>query len=347
MATMKAVQYVTFGAGAEVREVEKPSPGPGEVLLRVTAAGACHSDAFIMGMPAGPDNPYRLPLTLGHEGAGIVEELGQGIKNVQVGEAVLVFGPQGCGRCHACASGNENNCEKFMDAPGINHDGAMAEYMIVKDVRHLVPLGDLDPVASASLTDAGLTPYHAIKPAVARLVPGTTAVVIGVGGLGHVGVQILRAMTTARIVALDVSDDKLAFAREVGAHEAFLSDASAVDHVLELTGGRGATAVFDFVGAQPTLDLAHKLVGVMGEVVIVGVAPGSIPVGYLTMKFDTSVRVVNWGTRAELMEVVELARAGAIGIHTQEFSLDEGPQIYELMHEGKLKGRAVINPARG
>ncbi|WP_306307001.1 NAD(P)-dependent alcohol dehydrogenase [Kribbia dieselivorans] len=337
MATMKAVQYVTFGAGAEVREVEKPTPGPGEVLLKVTAAGACHSDQFIMGMPAGPENPYRLPLTLGHEGAGIVEALGPGTKNVEVGEAVLVFGPQGCGRCHACAAGNENNCENFMDAPGINHHGAMAEYMIVKDVRHLVPLGDLDPIASASLTDAGLTPYHAIKPAVTRLIPGTTAVVIGVGGLGHVGVQILKAMTSTRIVALDVSADKLAFAREVGADEAFISDEGAIAQVRALTGGRGADVVFDFVGAQPTLDLAHALVAVMGEVVIVGVAQGSIPVGYLTMKFDTSVRVVNWGTRAELMEVVELARRGAVAIHTEEFTLDQATEIYERMHAGTLR----------
>jgi alcohol dehydrogenase, propanol-preferring len=344
MTTMKAVQYAEFGKGAEVREIAVPEPGPGEVRLKVTAAGACHSDAFVMGAPEGA---YTLPLTLGHEGAGVVDKLGPGTKGVEVGESVLVFGPQGCGRCHACAEGKENNCENFMDAPGLMHDGAMAEYQIVKDARHLVPLGDLDPISSASLTDAALTPYHAIKPSVARLVPGTTTVVIGVGGLGHVGVQILRALTGTRIVALDVSEEKLDFAKQNGAHEAFLSNADAVEKVAELTNGRGADAVFDFVGAQPTLDLAHQLVAVMGEIAIVGVAQGSIPVGYLTMKFDTSVRVCNWGTRAELMECIAMARQGDIRIHTQTFGLDQGPEIYELMHAGKLNGRAVIDPARG
>ena len=343
MTKMKAVQYAEYGMGAVVNEVDKPTPGPGEVLLKVTAAGACHSDSFIMGAPEGA---FQVPLTLGHEGAGVVAELGPGTRGVTVGEAVLVFGPQGCGRCHACASGNENNCENYMDAPGINHDGAMAEYQIVKDTRHLVPLGDLDPVASASLTDAALTPYHAIKPSIPRLIPGTTAVVIGVGGLGHIGVQMLKALTAATIIALDVSDDKLAFARQNGAHHAFLSNPDAVDEVKRLTNGRGADAVFDFVGAQPTLDLAHQLVAVMGEIAIVGVAQGAIPVGYLTMKFDTSVRVCNWGTRAELMECVEMARQGDIRIHTESFSIDQAPQIYERMHAGTLKGRAVIDMSK-
>lgn len=344
MATMKAVQYAEYGKGAVVREVPKPEPGPGEVRLQVTAAGACHSDAFIM---AAEEGAYSLPLTLGHEGAGVVDALGPGTQGVEIGEAVLVYGSQGCGRCHPCAEGKENNCDNFMDAPGIAHDGAMAEYQIVKDARHLVPIGDLDPVASASLTDAALTPYHAIKPAIPRLHPGTVTVVIGVGGLGHVAVQILRALTGTKIVALDVSDDKLAFARENGAHEAFLSNEDAVQEVQELSNGRGADAVFDFVGAQPTLDLAHQLVAVMGEIAIVGVAPGSIPVGYLTMKFDTSVRVCNWGSRTELMECVSMAQQGDIRIRTQSFTLDQGPEIYELMHDGKLSGRAVIDPARG
>src|SRR5690606_37902164 len=125
---------------------------------------------------------------------------------------------------------------------------AMAEYMIVDNARYLVPLGDLDPVQNVSLTDAGLTPYHAIKHSLAKLVPGSTAVVIGTGGLGHVGIQILRAVSPATVVALDVNEEKLALAREVGAHHAFLSNDDAVASVRELTGGLGAHAVFDFVG---------------------------------------------------------------------------------------------------
>src|SRR5690606_1429883 len=132
--------------------------------------------------------------------------------------------------------------------PGLGSPGAMAEFMIVDDARHLVPLGDLDPVKNVSLTDAGLTPYHAIKNAMRNLDAGSTAVVIGTGGLGHVGIQILRATTGASVIALDVSDEKLELAREVGAHHALLSNAEAVGKIKELTDGQGANAIFDFVG---------------------------------------------------------------------------------------------------
>ena len=338
---MKALQYTTVGSRPELVEVPRPVPGPGEILLKVTAAGACHSDEFIM---AAPEGAFALPLILGHEGAGIVAELGPGTTGVEVGEAVLVYGPWGCGRCYACAQGKENNCEKGIKAPGIMRDGAMAEYMIVDDVRHLAPLGDLDPVASASLTDAALTPYHAIKPSVGTLVPGTTAVVIGAGGLGHVAIQILRAMTSATIIALDVSDQKRDLAVKVGAHHALPSNTDSIALIKDLTGGRGADVIFDFVGIQPTVDLAQQLVRIEGEIVLVGVAAGALPVGYLNLPFDVSARVVNWGSRSELLEVVELARTGAIHIETETFTLENAAEAYKKLHEGTLAGRAVIVP---
>jgi propanol-preferring alcohol dehydrogenase len=338
---MKALQYRAVGGRPELVEVATPEPGPGQVRLRVTAAGACHSDEFIM---AAPEGAFALPLILGHEGAGVVDKLGAGTTGVELGESVLVYGPWGCGRCYECSKGNENNCERGIDAPGINHDGAMAEYMIIDDVRHLVPLGDLDPVQSASLTDAALTPYHAIKASVAKLVPGTTAVVIGAGGLGHVAIQILRALTSARVVVLDVNDEKLALARKVGAHEAFHSNPEGAERIRALTGGRGADAIFDFVGIQPTLDLAKSMLRVDGEIAIVGVAGGSLGVGYLEMPMDSRVRVVNWGSRSEMIEVVELARSGAIEIEVERFTFDNASEAYDKLHTGKLAGRAVIVP---
>jgi propanol-preferring alcohol dehydrogenase len=182
--TMKALQYVEIGKPPRVMEVDKPTPGPGQVLLKVTAAGACHSDEFVMSLPE-EAYVYGLPLTLGHEGAGIVEEVGAGVSAVAVGDAVAVYGPWGCGVCPACARGEENYChvaaERHIVPPGLGAPGAMAEYLLVDDERHLVPLGDLDPVQNVSLTDAGLTPYHAIKPSLPALVPGSVAVVIGAG----------------------------------------------------------------------------------------------------------------------------------------------------------------------
>ncbi|MEE6274549.1 NAD(P)-dependent alcohol dehydrogenase [Georgenia sp. MJ206] len=344
---MKALQYRTIGAPPEVVEIETPEPGPGQVRLRVTAAGVCHSDSFIMSLPE-EQYIYGLPLTLGHEGAGIVDKLGEGVTGLELGTPVAVYGPQGCGRCYTCAQGKENYCQRAAELgitpPGLGSPGAMAEYMLVDDARHLVPLGDLDPVTNVSLTDAGLTPYHAIKGSLEKLVPGSVAVVIGAGGLGHVGIQILRAVSSATVVALDLNEDKLALARDVGAHHAFLSDDAAIGEVRRLSGGLGAVAVFDFVGAQPTMDLGSKMVAVGGDQVMVGVGSGTLPVGFLDRPYESAVRAPYWGYRHELFEVLELARTGAVHVETEVFSLDDAPQAYEKLHDGTLRGRAVIVP---
>ena len=238
------------------------------------------------------------------------------------------------------------NCEKGMRAPGIFSDGGMAEYMIVDDARHLVPLGDLDPVGNVSLTDAGLTPYRAVKSALPKLTPGTTAVVIGAGGLGHVAIQLLKALTQSTVIALDLGPEQLEFATKVGADHTFASNPDAVDPIRELTGGLGADVVFDFVGIQPTADLSAALVARAGSVVVVGVASGAVPIGQTTVPLDVTGRAINWGSRAELMEVVELAKRGAITIHTEQFSLDEATTAYEKLHNREIRGRAVIVPGR-
>ena len=347
---MKALQYRTIGAAPEVVEVPTPTPGPGQVLIKVTAAGVCHSDAFVMSLDAETYETYGwpLPLTLGHEGAGVVHELGDGVTGFAVGDAVAVYGPWGCGHCHNCAQGKEQLCLRAAELgimpPGLGAPGAMAEYLLVDNARHLVPLGDLDPVENVSLTDAGLTPYHAIKRSIHKLGAGSTAVVIGTGGLGHVAIQLLRVLSGATVVALDVSEDKLELAREVGAHETFLSNADAVASVRELTGGRGADAIFDCVGIQATADLVGPMAAAEAEVSMIGVGGGAVPVGFGTTAYDVAVRAPYWGTRDELIEVLELARRGQVHVATERFSLDDAPSAYERLHEGSLRGRAVIVP---
>lgn len=344
---MKALQYREIGAEPEVVEVETPEPGPGQVRLKVTAAGACHSDSFIMGLPA-DQYGWGLPLTLGHEGVGVVDKLGDGVTGLALGESVAVYGPQGCGRCYQCAQGKENYCQRAAELgiapPGLGAPGSMAEYMLVPDARHLLPIGDLDPVANVALTDAGLTPYHAIKMSLPKLVPGSTAVVIGAGGLGHVAIQMLRALTPAMVIALDVSVEKLKLATEVGAHHVFPSDGESAERVRELTHGRGATAVFDFVAIQPTLDASHDMVAVEGDVVLVGVGAGTLPSGMLAAPYDSVVRAPYWGSRSELFEVFDLSRAGLVHVETEVFSLDDAPEAYRRLHEGTLRGRAVVVP---
>ena len=290
-------------------------------------------------------------MTLGHEGAGIVAALGAGISGVSgvaEGDSVLVYGAWGCGSCNRCAVGAENYCLKAdalgISWPGLGAPGSMAEYQLVPSPRHLVPLGDLDPVRNVPLTDAGLTPYHAIKPSLPKLVPGSTAVVIGVGGLGHLAIQMLRALSPARVIAIDIGEDKLAFAREVGAHAAFLSESTAIEAVRDLTGGRGADAVFDFVASQATADLAAKMVGMGADIVITGLGPGTIAVGTFSLANETSVRAPTWGTRSELFDVLELARSGAITVEVERFALEDGPLAYLRLRAHTLRGRAVLVP---
>ncbi|MGW1675388.1 NAD(P)-dependent alcohol dehydrogenase [Streptomyces sp. NPDC002324] len=345
---MKALQYLKVGQPPEVVDVPVPEPGPGEVLLKVTAAGLCHSDLAVMGWPE-EQFPYPLPMILGHEGVGTVAAVGSGVEGPAEGDAVAVYGPWGCGRCPKCAVGKENCCPHAAGLgilpPGLGSPGALAEYMVVRSPRHLVPLKGLDPVQAAPLTDAGLTPYHAIVKSLPKLVPGSTAVVIGVGGLGHLAVQLLRALTPARVVALDLSEEKRALAKTVGAHEALLSDDAAAGRIRELTGGTGAEVVLDFVGAPPTLAVAAASVAVEGDVTIVGLGGGTLAVGFGGgLPFEVSASFPYWGSRAELMEVVELARQGVVSSHVETFALEEAPMAYERLHAGDIDGRAVVLP---
>lgn len=344
---MKAIQYREIGKGPELVEIPTPEPGPGQIRLKVTAAGLCHSDWFVMGLPA-EQYTYPLPLTLGHEGAGIVDKLGDGVEGIELGGSYAIYGPWGCGQCHACAQGKENYCTRAAELgitpPGLGAPGAMAEYVIVDDARHLAPLGELDPVETVSLTDAGLTPYHAIMSSAEKLRAGATAVVIGTGGLGHVGIQILRAVSPVTVIALDISEEKLALAREVGAHHAIMSDESAVAAIRELTGGKGADAVFDFTGVQPTLDIARQVVAVDGDIQIVGIGGGLLPTGFFSTPFGASVRAPYWGSRSELIEVLDLARNGSVGVHVERFTLDSAVEAYTKLHDGEVRGRAVVVP---
>jgi alcohol dehydrogenase, propanol-preferring len=263
---------------------------------------------------------------------------------------VLVYGPWGCGHCERCRLGMENYCEHQVAVGaaggGLGLDGGMAPKMLVPSARHLVPLGDLDPVDAAPLSDAGLTPYHAVKRSLALLGPGSVAVVIGVGGLGHMAVQILDALTPAVIVAVDSRDRALATARDVGATHTVASDAAdAVAQILELSQGRGADVVLDFVGVDATLALGAQVVRQLGHLTIVGIGGGTLPVSFFGVPYEASVATTYWGSITELMEVVELARARLVAAHVSRFSLDDAPRVYESMRRGELDGRAVITPA--
>jgi propanol-preferring alcohol dehydrogenase len=300
-----------------------------------------------MDVPAG-FMPFRPPFTLGHETTGHVAAFGPGVERFPLGDAVAIYGPWGCGACRPCRRSYENYCEHAGDIDGagggLGRDGGMAEYVLVPSERLLVPLGDLDPIEAAPLGDAALTPYHAIARSRAALVPGTTAVVIGIGGLGHMAVQILRALTPARVIAIDAADAKLELARAVGADEAWNASDDVAARIKTATNGNGAELVVDFVGADATLAIASHAVRIGGDVTIVGMALGTLPVNFVTVPYEASVQTTYWGSLLELTEVLDLARAGRLRAHVERFALEDAPVAYQRLRDGTVDGRAVVVP---
>ncbi len=351
---MQALRLVEWKAEPVLVDVEEPSPGPGQVVIRVGGAGACHSDLHLMHDFEAGMLPWGPPFTLGHENAGWVHALGTGVTGYEVGQPVAVYGPWGCGTCTRCRLGIETYCENPAGAPvpsgggGLGLDGGMAEFLLVPAARHIVPLPDgLDPVGAAPLTDAGLTPYHAVRRSWPKLPPGSTAVVIGVGGLGHLAVQILKATTAAQIVAVDTRPEALALARENGADLAVAAEGTAAEEIRAATGGRGADVVLDFVGADTTMALGAAVARMVGDLTIVGIAGGTLPVSFFSMPYEVSLQTTYWGSRPELVEVLDLAARGSLRPRVTIFPLAQAVDVYRRLQAGTIEGRAVIVPTSG
>jgi alcohol dehydrogenase, propanol-preferring len=343
---MRALQMVKWKSDPELVDVAQPEPGPGQAVIRVGGAGACHSDIHILYEMAGDGvSPWPLPFTLGHETAGWVHAVGSGVAGLDVGQAVAVHGAWGCGVCGRCRAGLENYCEHPVPQGGLGTDGGMAEFLLVPEARHLVPLPDgLDPAAAAPLTDAGLTPYHAIRRSWPKLGPTATAVVIGIGGLGHMAVQIIKATTAARVVAVDPKPDAQALARSLGADDVVAPGETAAAEIRGLTAGRGADVVLDFVGSDATLRLGVAASRPLGDLTVVGIAGGSYPLGFFSVPYEVSIQTVYWGSRSELVELLDLAARGLVHAEITIFPLEKAPEAYRALHDGTLSGRAVIVP---
>src|SRR6202165_1789179 len=254
----------------QLQEVPKPSPNAGQLLIKVGGCGLCHTDIAVMGKTKAQLDEWHAtpPFTLGHEIAGWVVEIGQGVVGFKAGEPVAVVPVWGsCGHCPPCRRGEENFCYYISNliGAGLGFDGGLAEYVVVES-RFAVPTGDFDPVLAAPLTDAGLTTYTAIKPALPSLVPGSTAVVIGVGGLGLLAVQFLRTLCSARVIAVNSDQGHLQIATEHGADNALPSDGSTTEQIRGLTSGAGATFVLDCVGAESTLKTGVAALATPGRV---------------------------------------------------------------------------------
>lgn len=336
---MLAVRVKEEG-GLVVAEVPIPDPGPGQVLVEVAGAGLCHSDCLLRNAPQVNGGG---PFTLGHEVAGWVDAIGPGVTGVREGDAVLVHCLWACGQCPACRRGSERFCPNTANriGPGMGHDGGYADYVLVPDARHVLPLGDLDPVDAGPLADAALTPYHPMRACQGSLGPGSVAVVIGIGGLGHMAVQLLRELTPATIVAVELDPDRRAFALELGADLALDPNDDAAARVKEL-GWAGATFTLDLVASDATLALAAAASAPGAEIIVVGAALGSLPVSLLTTPFECRVSTTLAGEAYETEELIQLARAGRIRVHTEHIALEDVPAHLDRLDSGQgPKGRYV------
>jgi propanol-preferring alcohol dehydrogenase len=344
---VRALRLHDWGEQPSLTDVALRSPGPDEVVLDVTAAGICHSDLHVVDATDG-QLPFRPPFTLGHEVAGRVASIGGDVDGVHVGDAVVVHAPWGCGGCDRCRSGSQNYCDRRDKAGpagiGLGVDGGMAESLVVASSR-LIPIRDLDPASAAPLTDAGLTSYHAISRCRDRLGEGSIAVVVGVGGLGHLAVQILRACTPSRVVAVDTRTAALDVAERFGAHVVAYAGREATRAVRTATEGRGADVVFDFVGAAATLAFSTQILRSDGELSVVGSGGGALTVTKAgALPPGTRVSVPFWGTQPELLEVVRLAHEGRVQVETTEFALSDAGKAFDLLRRGEILGRAVLIP---
>lgn len=343
---MKAVQIVAYNEPVQLRDVPEPRiEDPTDVIIKVGGAGVCRTDLHIL------ESVWRqalgdpkLPFTIGHENAGWVEEVGEAVTTLRRGDPVILHPQPSCGLCRACRAGNDMHCINGY-FPGLDgHAGGYAEYMKTS-IRAVVPLAaGTDPVPLAPYADAGITAYHAVKKIAPEIVPGTNVVVLGIGGLGHFAVQLLKVMTPARVVAVDMVDERLQFARRLGADEGILTGQDGgVKGVLEATGG-GAEVVMDFVGEKGTPEKALSMLRKGGTYSIIGYG-GTVAPTTLDMIFRELKVVGNLvGTYNDLAELMALAHQGKVRITSVEYPLAAANDVLHDLDIGKIVGRAVLKP---
>ncbi|MFI1564311.1 NAD(P)-dependent alcohol dehydrogenase [Streptomyces sp. NPDC020490] len=341
---MKAVQVVGYGRAPEMTDVPAPEvTGPHDVIVRIGGAGVCRTDLHILEGQWAEKSGVTLPCTIGHENAGWVHAVGDAVTNVAEGDKVILHPLVTCGLCRACRRGDDVHCEQSA-FPGIDTDGGYAEYLRTS-ARSVVRLDDsLEPAGVAALADAGLTAYHAAARAARRLRPGDRCVVIGAGGLGHIGVQVLKVLTAAEIVVVDRSPDALELAGSVGADHTVLAGGRQVEDVLELTGGRGAETVVDFVGEGGATRDGVRMLRRAGDYHVVGYGENiDVPtIDIISAEISFIGNLV--GSYSDLCELMVLAARGRVRLHTTEYPLDRFQDALDDLDAGRVRGRAILVP---
>jgi NAD+-dependent secondary alcohol dehydrogenase Adh1 len=342
---MKAVRLHAYHQEPVVEDVPEPTvSGPLDVVVKIGGAGLCRTDLHIIeGQWAEAMNP-TLPYTIGHENAGWVHEVGSAVTNVKVGDTVILHPSPTCGLCQACRAGNDMHCTGGY-FPGLSdNDGGMAEYLLTS-ARACVKLDpETRPQDVAALADAGITAYHAVRKAIPMLYPGTTAVLIGAGGLGHIGVQCLAALTATRIIVVDRNPDALKLAEQLGAHHTVLADGGQVEEVRRLTDGRGADVVLDFVAEQGAEQDGFAMTAAAGSYFVIGYG-GTVHIPTLDI-ISTERNIIGniVGTYNDLAELMVLAQTGKVTLHTRTYPLSDAVEAIHDLDAGRVRGRAILVP---
>jgi NAD+-dependent secondary alcohol dehydrogenase Adh1 len=343
---MKAARLHEYHRALELDSIEEPkATGPFDVVVRIGAAGLCRTDLHIQEGQWAEKSEVVLPYTPGHENAGWVHEVGSGVTNVEVGDTVIVHPFISCGLCRPCRRGDDMHCVNG-SFPGINRDGGFAE-LLLTSARSVVKLDpSLEPASIAALADAGLTAIHAVKKAIPVLGAGTKAVVIGAGGLGHIGIQCLKAYTPTEIIVVDPNEKALALASELGAdHVVKVQDGKHVDAVQEITDGMGAEAIIDFVGENGAVEDGVAMLQDGGFYYVIGYGQNiDIPtIDVISREISFIGNLV--GTYVDLQDLMTLTAQGKVTLHTTTYPLDAINDAMADLDNGRLQGRGLLVPA--
>ncbi|UMP04697.1 NAD(P)-dependent alcohol dehydrogenase [Amycolatopsis sp. EV170708-02-1] len=341
---MKAIQVVGYHEKLQLTEVAEPEPtGPHDVIVRIGGAGVCRTDLHILEGQWAEKSGVTLPYTIGHENAGWVHAVGSAVTNVAEGDKVIVHPLITCGLCRACRSGDDVHCAQSQ-FPGIDTAGGYAEYLKTS-ARSVVKIDDsLEPADVAALADAGLTAYHAAAKAARRLRPGDRCVVIGAGGLGHIGIQVLKALTAAELVVVDRNPDAVDLAVTIGADHGVIADGTQIDQVLDLTDGEGAETVIDFVGEGGATKDGLAMLRRAGDYHVVGYGE-NIDVPTIDV-ISTEINLIGnlVGSYTDLCELMVLAAQGRVKLHTARYPLEEFQTALDDLDAGRIRGRAILVP---
>jgi NAD+-dependent secondary alcohol dehydrogenase Adh1 len=342
---MRAARLHAYHQPLRLDEIDEPRAlGPLDVVVRIGAAGLCRTDLHIQEGQWAEKSQVTLPYTPGHENAGWIHDSGSAVTNVEVGDTVIVHPFISCGLCPPCRRGDDMHCLNG-SFPGIDRDGGFADFLLTS-ARSVVKLDpSLQPKDIAALADAGLTAIHAVKKAIAVLSAGTRAVVIGAGGLGHIGIQCLKAMTPAEIIVLDPSEKALALAQQLGADHTVKVDGDHLDTVKEMTDGLGAEAIIDFVGEKGAIEDGIAMIRDGGFYYVIGYGENiNIPtIDVISREISFIGNLV--GTYNDLQELMTLTAQGKVSLHTSTYPLDAINDAMADLDGGQLQGRGILIPA--